>query len=65
MKHITNTITRYIATAAIKSSWAVLSTAERHRALGERIEAWAHRLATRWDCVDDALATLTNEALRR
>ena len=63
MKCITTAITRHIAAAAIGCSWAILSAAERHKARGERMEAWAQGLAERWGCVDGALATLTSETL--
>ncbi|WP_167767588.1 hypothetical protein [Bradyrhizobium frederickii] len=52
-------------TAAIKLSWAVQNAGERKQALGERMEAWAHRLAARWGCVDTVLATVTRETLSR
>jgi hypothetical protein len=65
MSRITTALTRYIATVALRCSWAILNTAERHRALGERMEAWAHGLAVRWGCVDDVLLTITNETLSR
>jgi hypothetical protein len=29
------------------------------------MEAWAHRLAVRWGCVDTVLATVTSEILGR
>lgn len=54
-----------ITTAAIKFSWAVQIPGERKQALGERVEAWAHRSAVRWGCVDTVLATVTREALSR
>jgi hypothetical protein len=59
----TTAITRHIATAAMRCSWAILSAAERLRAKAERMEDWAYRLARWGGCVDDMLATLTNEAL--
>jgi hypothetical protein len=65
MNCITTTITRRIVTAAIKGSWALQAAGARKQAFGERMEAWAHRLAVRWSCVDDVLATLTNETLSR
>ena len=54
-----------IVVAAIKCSWAVQTAGKRKQALGERMEAWAHRLAVRWRCVDDVIATITSEALSR
>jgi hypothetical protein len=63
MNRITTAVTRHIACAAIRCSWAILRAAENQRARGEQVETWAHGLATRWGCVDDALATLTNETL--
>jgi hypothetical protein len=65
MNYITTALTCHIASAAIKCSWAILSAGERVRALGERVEGWAHRLAVRWGCVDDVLATITTEILGR
>lgn len=65
MKHITTAIACSIATAALRRSWAILSTAERIQARGERMEARAHRLAVRWGCVDTVLATVASEALSR
>lgn len=64
MNCITTTLTCHIATTAIKCSWAILSAGERVRAFGERMEAWAHRLAVRWGCVDDVLANITTESPR-
>ena len=63
MKRITTAITHRVATAAIRGSWAILGAAESLRALGERMEGRAHHLAVQWDCDDDAMDTLTNEAL--
>jgi hypothetical protein len=60
---ITTAIKRRLATAAIRRSWLTIKAAERHLERGLRLEAWAHRLAERWGCVDDALATLTNQSL--
>lgn len=65
MNRITAAAIRRVATAAIKCSWAVQTAGERKRALGERMEAWAHRLAVRWGCVDTVLATITSDALSR
>jgi hypothetical protein len=62
MNCITTAIKRQIATAAIRHSWTLLRAAEHHRALSERMEARAHRLAERWGCVDEALAALTEKA---
>ncbi|MBR0819232.1 hypothetical protein [Bradyrhizobium liaoningense] len=63
MKQITTAASHRIVTAAVRFSWAVQAAGEREQALGERIEAWAHRLAVRWGCVDTVLATVTREAL--
>jgi hypothetical protein len=63
MNRITTAITRHIATAAIRCGWAILRAAENHRARGEHLTTWAEHLAERRGCVDDVLATLTNEAL--
>lgn len=63
MKCITTIITRTIATAVLRHSWAVQSAAERRQAQGERLEGWAHRVAVRWGCVDDMLHTVTVETL--
>jgi hypothetical protein len=79
MKRITTALThqsrseRNIATATasvrlrrdIKLSWAIQSAGDRKQARRERLEAWAHRLAVRWGCVDDVLATITAETLDR
>ncbi|MHC2401413.1 hypothetical protein ACVMGC_005957 [Bradyrhizobium barranii subsp. barranii] len=65
MNRITTAASHRIVTAAIKFSWAVQIAGERKQALGERMEAWAHRLAVRWGCVDTVLATVTREALSR
>ncbi|TYO67575.1 hypothetical protein FXV83_05285 [Bradyrhizobium hipponense] len=64
MKRITTALTHRLVATAIKWSWAVQTAGERKQALGERMEAWAHRLAVRWGCVDDVLATITTETLR-
>jgi hypothetical protein len=63
MNRITTAARRRIVTAAIKCSWAVQAAGERKQALGKRMEAWSHRLAVRWRCVDDVIATITDEAL--
>ncbi|MCW2082711.1 hypothetical protein ABIE85_006627 [Bradyrhizobium diazoefficiens] len=65
MNRITTAASRRIVTAAIKLSWVVQTAGERKQALGERMEAWANRLAVRWRCVDTVLATITREALSR
>ncbi|UWU69143.1 hypothetical protein [Bradyrhizobium sp. NC92] len=65
MNRITTAASHRIVAAVIKTSWAVQTAGERKQALGERMEAWAHRLAVRWRCVDDVLATITAEALGR
>jgi hypothetical protein len=64
MNRITTAVTHRLVAAAIKLSWAVQTAGERKRALGERMETWAHRLAVRWGCVDDVLATIATETLR-
>jgi hypothetical protein len=63
MKRITKAITTTIAAAVLRHSWAVQHAATRSQARGEHLELWAHRLAVRWDCVDDVVATVTGEAL--
>lgn len=63
MKHITTAIARSIATAALRRSWAIMEAATHQQAKGERLEAWAGRLAARWRCEDDVIATVTSEAL--
>jgi hypothetical protein len=65
MNRITTAASHRIAAAAIRGAWATIRTGERLRGLGERMEAWSHRLAAQWRCVDDALATLTNETPSR
>ena len=65
MNCITTALTCHIAATAIKCSWAILSAGERVRALGECVGACAHRLAVRWGCVDDVLATIATEILGR
>lgn len=65
MNRITTAVRHRIVTAAIKCSWAVLAAGARKQAFGERMEAWANRLAVRWRCVDTVLATITREALSR
>jgi hypothetical protein len=64
MKSITTAIARTVATAALRRSWDIESSSARRQARGERMEAWAERLAVRWGCVDDVTATVTCEALR-
>ncbi|MBR1189218.1 hypothetical protein [Bradyrhizobium sp. AUGA SZCCT0160] len=63
MKRITTAIACTIATAALRHSWAIQNAAARDQARGEHMEARVHRLATRWGCVDDMIATVTSEAL--
>jgi hypothetical protein len=63
MKRSTTAIAHRLATAAIRGSWAILGAAENLQAIGERMEGRAHHLAVRWDCVDEVMDTLTNEAL--
>ncbi|MCK1540702.1 hypothetical protein IVB12_01530 [Bradyrhizobium sp. 179] len=65
MNRITIAARHRIVTAAIQFSWAVQSAGQRKQALGDRMEAWAHRRAVRWGCVDDVLATITTETLGR
>ncbi|MEY9232929.1 hypothetical protein ABIF68_001356 [Bradyrhizobium japonicum] len=65
MNRITTAASLHIVAGAIKFSWAVQTAGERKQALGARMEAWAHRLAVRWGCVDTVLATITSEALSR
>lgn len=60
MKHIATTTTaRIIATTALRLSWAVMNAATRIQSRGERLEAWAHRLAVRRGVADDMLHTVT------
>lgn len=63
MHHIIHIIARRIAVSAIRASWAIMDTAARRQALGERLEAWANRWAVRYGCVDDVIATVTSDAL--
>jgi hypothetical protein len=56
-------ITTALAAAALRSSWNIQNAAARTQSHGERMEAWAHRLAVRWGCVDEVITTVTNEAL--
>ena len=63
MNRIT-TATHRIAGAALRRSWAITSSAER-LPRGVTAEAWAHRGAVRWRCLDDVLATITSETLSR
>jgi hypothetical protein len=63
MKRITTIIARTFAAACIRRSWNTMRAAERALARGERMEAWANRLAVRWSCVDDVIATVTSQAL--
>ena len=62
MNRIADTLTLRIAKAAIRFNWRTQRAAERHRALGEHLEACAHRLAELQGYVDDALSALTEEA---
>lgn len=64
MTRLTAALTRRIAIVAIRRSWAILSSAERRQVRGERLEAWAHHFAVRWDCIDEVLSTLAHEALK-
>jgi hypothetical protein len=64
MSSNTTALTRYIAAAAVRQSWTIIRAAERLQVRGERIEAWADRLAVRAGCVDTVLATVTSEARR-
>jgi hypothetical protein len=63
MKCITTAIIRSIAAAVLRRSWDIQRSAAYTQARGERMEAWAERLAVRWGCVDDVIATVTSEAL--
>lgn len=65
MNRIANATSHHIVAAATKCSWAIQTGGERKRAVGERMEACAHRLAVRWGCVDDVLAAITTEILGR
>lgn len=65
MKRITTAIARNLVTAALRGSWVIIRTAKRLQAHGQSLEGWSERLAIRWGCVDDALATLTSKALSR
>ena len=62
MKSITTTTARIIATTALRHSWSVLNVATRLQSRGERLEAWAHRVAVRWGCFDDVIDTVVSEA---
>lgn len=61
MKRITTDLTHRIIATAIKCSWAIQTAGERTQALGERLEAWAARLAVHRGCDDDVLAIITPE----
>lgn len=63
MNRITAATARIIATAALRLGWTILDVAINVQARGERLEAWAGRLAARWGCEDDVIATVTSEAL--
>jgi hypothetical protein len=63
MNRITTALTHRIIVTAIKCSWAIQTAGERKQALGERLEAWAERLAVRWRCGDDVLATITTKTI--
>jgi hypothetical protein len=65
MQRITTAVTHRIIVTAIKCSWAIQTAGERAQALGERLEAWAARLAVQRGCDDDILATITTETLDR
>jgi hypothetical protein len=64
MKRIATAIIANIATTAVRQSWAMQDAAARCQARGERMEAWANRLAARWGVVEPVLTTVTTEALR-
>jgi len=64
MKCITTAIIATIAAAAVRYSWAIQDAADRRQARGERVEAWANRLAARWGVIEPVLSTVTSEALR-
>jgi len=64
MQSITTAIIANIAAAAVRHSWAIQDAAARRQARGERMEAWANRLAARWGVVEPVLSTVTSEALR-
>lgn len=64
MNSITTAITSRIATALVRRSWAIQDAAARSQARGERMEAWANRVAARWGVVDTVVPTVTAEALR-
>lgn len=63
MKRITTMTARIIATAALRQSWTILSAATRIQSQGERLEAWANRVAVRRGFVDDILHTVTADIL--
>ena len=63
MNRITTAIISHVATALVRRSWAIQSAAERSQARGKRMEAWANRLADRWDVGDTVVTTLLTEAL--
>lgn len=64
MNRVTTAIIATIAAAAVRQSWAIQDAAARRQARGERMEAWANRLAARWGVVEPVLSTVTSEALR-
>jgi hypothetical protein len=65
MQRITTAVTHRIIATAIKWSWAIQTAGERKQARGARLEAWADRLAIRWGCADDVLATIATETRDR
>lgn len=64
MTRITTPTARIIATAALRLSWTVLNVATRIQSQGERLEAWADRVAVRRGFADDMLHTVTADILR-
>ncbi len=58
MNRITTTTARFIATAALRQSWMVLSLAA-----SIRLEAWENRVAVRQGVVDDMLQAVIAEAV--
>lgn len=63
MNRITTAIISRVATALVRRSWAIQDAAARRQARGERMEAWANRVAALWGAVDTVVATITAEAL--
>ncbi|MET4426301.1 hypothetical protein [Bradyrhizobium sp. RT3a] len=63
MNRITTATRHRIVATAIKWSWAIQTAGERKQTRGVRLEAWADRLAVRWGCANDVLATIATENL--